>query len=30
MQAIASISNGGDGNPSYFTTQVFMLGVKKW
>ena len=29
MQAIASISNGGDGNPSYFTTQVFMLGVKK-
>ena len=29
MQAIASMSYGGDGNPSYFTTQVFMLGVKK-
>lgn len=29
MQAITYNSNGGDGTPSYFTTQVFMLGVKK-
>ena len=30
MQAITYNSHGGDGTPSYYTTQVFMLGVKKW
>ena len=29
MQAVTANSNGGDGTPGYFTTQVFMLGVKK-
>ncbi len=29
MQAITASSNGGDGTPAYYSTQVFMLGVKK-
>lgn len=29
IQAVTANSNGGDGLPSYYSTQVFMLGVKK-